>query len=117
MAVATSVHTGWPATDLALIEDGVDADGEPIFVAIPGPRNELRHPYFFSLDVRASRKWKLKRGSLMAFVEVTNLTNRDNECCFDFDIETDEQTDEEFLERSLDYWLPLMPAVGVLWEF
>ena len=117
VAVATSVHTGWPATDLALIEAGVDEDGEPEFVAIPGPRNVLRHATFFSLDLRVSRTWKLERGSLMAFLEVANATNRRNECCYDFDIEEDEQTGEEFFERSYDYWLPLMPAVGILWEF
>jgi hypothetical protein len=53
----------------------------------------------------------------MAFLEVTNLTNRRNVCCFDWDIEEDEATGEEVLENSLDYWLPLMPAVGILWEF
>jgi hypothetical protein len=39
VALAGSVHTGWPATDLEVIETGVDPDGEPEFVAIPGPRN------------------------------------------------------------------------------
>ncbi len=111
------MHTGWPATDLALVEIGVDEDGEPEFAAIPGPRNVLRHASFFSLDFRVSRKWKLKRGTFMAFLEVSNLTNHDNECCFDWDIEEDEATGEEFLENSLDYWLPLLPAIGVLWEF
>ena len=117
VAVAASVHTGWPATDLALIEDGVDEDGEPVFVAIPGLRNDLRLQTFASLDFRVSRRWKLSRGSLMAFLEISNLTNRRNECCYDFDIEEDEDTGEEFLENSFDFWLPLMPAVGVLWEF
>ena len=117
VALATSVHTGWPATDLVVIEDGVDEDGEPEFAAIPGSRNALRQASFASLDFRISRKWKLKRGSLMAFFEVANLTNRRNECCFDWDLEEDEDTGEEFLEKSLDYWLPIMPAVGILWEF
>lgn len=117
IAVATSVHTGWPATDLTLVEDGVDEEGEPEFIAVPGARNAMRHETFASLDFRVARKWKLKRGSFMAFLEVTNLTNRRNVCCFDWDIEEDEATGEEVLENSLDYWLPLMPAVGILWEF
>ena len=117
VALASSVHTGWPATILNVIEDGVDEDGEPEFVAIPGSRNVVRHASFFSLDFRVSRKWKLNRGTFMAFFEVANLTNRRNECCFDYDIEEDEVTGEEFLERSHDFWLPIMPAIGVLWEF
>ncbi|MDX1498862.1 MAG: TonB-dependent receptor [Woeseiaceae bacterium] len=116
-ALAASVHTGWPATGLELVEDGVDDEGEPVFVALPGPRNALRHSTFASLDLRLARTWKLRRGSLMAFVELSNLTNRRNVCCFDYDIEEDEETGEEFLERSLDYWLPLLPAIGVRWEF
>ncbi|MDH3531578.1 MAG: TonB-dependent receptor [Gammaproteobacteria bacterium] len=117
VALAASVHTGWPATDLTLVEDGVDASGEEQFIAVPGPRNVLRHGTFASLDFRISRTWRLQRGSLMAFFEVSNLTNRRNVCCFDFDIEEDEVSGEPGLVSSLDYWTPLLPAVGVLWEF
>lgn len=117
IALAASVHTGWPTTDLEYVELGLDPAGEPEFVAIPGPRNALRVQTFASLDFRISRRWKLQRGSLLAFLEVSNLTNRRNECCVDYDLEVDEDTGEDVLESSLDYWLPLMPAVGILWEF
>ena len=117
LAVATSIHSGWPTTDLALVEDGIDDDGEPVFVAIIGPRNSQQLGSFGSLDFRISRKWKLRRGSFMAFFEISNLTNRSNECCLDWDLEEDEDTGEEVFERGLDYWMPLLPAFGVLWEF
>jgi outer membrane receptor protein involved in Fe transport len=117
VALATSIHTGWPATALSLVEDGVDEDGEPVFVAVPGPRNVERLRTFASIDFRVSRNWQLKRSKLMAFLEVTNLANRKNECCYDYDFEEDEDTGEEFFGRSRDFWLPLMPAVGILWEF
>ncbi|MCP4303208.1 MAG: TonB-dependent receptor [Gammaproteobacteria bacterium] len=115
-SAAASVHSGWPKTDLALVEDGVDSDGEPIVIAVPGPRNEFRHPTFASLDVRLSRKFKVRRGSLLAFVEVSNLFNRRNVCCIDWDLEQD-ALGNEALEYSRDYWMPLLPAIGVLWEF
>lgn len=117
VAVAASVHSGWPLTELYLVEDGEDAAGDPVYVAIPGPRNSDRHAPFASLDVRIARTWELQRGSLMVFVEVSNLTNRRNECCLDFDLEEDEDTGELEFERGLDYWMPLLPAVGVLWTF
>jgi len=117
IALATSIHSGWPTSDLMLIEDGVDDDGEPEFVAVTGPRNVERLRSFGSLDLRISRKWKLERGSFMAFLEVSNLTNRSNECCLDWDLEEDEVTGEDVFERGLDYWMPLAPAIGVLWEF
>lgn len=117
VSVAASVHTGWPLTELMLVEDGVDEDGEPEYVAVPGPRNAGRHATFASLDFRISRRWKLNRGTLLAFFEVSNLTNRRNECCLDFDFEEDEDTGEDVFERGVDYWMPLLPAIGVLWEF
>ena len=117
VSVAASVHSGWPLTELTLVEDGVDEDGEIEYVAVPGPRNVGRHATFASLDFRVSRTWKLQRGSLMAFFEVSNLTNRRNPCCLDFDFEEDEDTGEDVFERGIDYWTPLLPAIGVLWEF
>jgi len=117
VALATSVHTGWPTSDLSLVEDGFDDEGEIEYVVIPGPRNVDRLRSFASVDFRVSRKWKLKRGSFMAFLEISNLTNRQNECCLDWDFDEDEVTGEDVFERGLDYWLPLLPAIGVLWQF
>jgi len=117
VALAASAHSGWPTSSLSLIEDGVDEEGEPVFVAVTGSRNVEQLHSFGSLDFRISRKWKLQRGSFMAFLEITNLTNRSNECCLDYDLEEDELTGEDVFERGIDYWLPLMPAIGVLWEF
>lgn len=117
VALAASVHTGWPTTELLLVEDGVDDEGEPVLVAIPGPRNVSQLGTFASLDFRVSRKWRLEHGSFMAFLEVSNLTNRRNLCCLDWDLEEDEVTGEDVFERGVDYWMPLMPAIGFLWEF
>ena len=116
LAAAASVHSGWPTTDLTLVADGTDEDGDPVFVAVPGPRNAVHHGTFASIDVRLSRKFQLPRGSLLAFIEISNLTNRRNECCLDWDLIEDENGNEA-LERGLDYWMPLLPAIGVLWEF
>ena len=53
----------------------------------------------------------------MAFLEITNASNRSNECCLDWDLEEDEDSGEEYLDYSHEYWLGLMPAVGVVWQF
>ena len=110
-SAAASIHTGWPTTDLALFEIGVDEEGEPIYEAVPGPRNAERLPSFAALDMRLSRRFDTARGSLLAFIEVTNALNRRNVCCIDWDIEDND------LESSDDYWMPLLPAIGILWEF
>ena len=106
-SAATSVHSGWPTTDLQLDEDGN---------AVPGPRNALQLSTFASLDVRLSRRFRVPRGSLLVFVEISNALNRKNVCCVDWDVDEDDN-EELFLEQSLDYWMPLLPAIGVLWEF
>ena len=115
-AIAAGAHTGWPTTDLTLEQNGTDASGEPIYVAIPGPRNELRLSTFASVDFRLSRTFDVPRGSLMVFFEVTNVLNRRNVCCVDWDIDIEDGFDP-VLDNSLDYWLPLLPAIGILWEF
>ena len=114
-SVAGLIRSGWPTTSLAL-EEVIGPGGEPGFIAIPGPRNAEQLPHFASLDARISRKFDVGRGTITAFFEVSNLLDRNNVCCFDYDLETDENG-EEFLESSPDYWLPLLPAVGFLWEF
>lgn len=116
MGAVVSVHTGWPITELSLVQDGFDEDGEPEFIAIPGPRNSTRASGFGSLDLRISRKFDVRRGTLTAFFEVSNATDHENVCCLDYDLEEDEDGNE-ILERSSDFWLPLLPAIGVLWEF
>ena len=110
-SAAASVHSGWPTTSLGLEEIGSDPDGEPVYEAIPGPRNAERLPTYASLDLRVSRTFDVRRGSLMLFAEVTNALNRRNVCCIDWDI------GDDGLESSEDYWMPLLPAIGILWEF
>ena len=71
---------------------------------------------FFNLDARLARVWAFEKSRLTAFFEVANLTNRRNECCVDYDIEGEDDEDP-VLERSIDHWLGITPAIGVLWEF
>jgi hypothetical protein len=106
------MHSGWPTTGMRL---GYDA-GEDEYFPIPGPRNAERLGTFATIDFRVARNYDLRRGTLTAFFEVSNASNRKNECCVDFDLDEDEKG-EVFLDRSVDHWLPLIPALGVLWEF
>ena len=106
-SAAASIHSGWPTTGLTLVSEDM---------VVPGPRNAERLPTFASLDLRLSRTLDVKQGKLLAFIEVSNATNRRNVCCIDWDIDEDEAGNPQ-LEHSRDYWMPLLPAVGILWEF
>ncbi|MFQ5981837.1 MAG: TonB-dependent receptor domain-containing protein [Woeseiaceae bacterium] len=114
-SLAANVHSGWPTTEVTLI-DAVGPAGEPTFIAIPGPRNASRHRTFASVDGRISRRFKVGKGTITAFFEVSNLFDRDNPCCLDYDL-TDDADGNSVLERGEDYWLPRLPAIGFLWEF
>lgn len=115
LSVAGLLRSGWPTTTLAL-EEVPGPGGTTGIVAVPGPRNAERLGYFASLDARISRRFDVGRGSITLFAEVSNLLNRKNVCCHDYDIETDDDG-EHVLEYTEDYWLPLLPAIGFLWEF
>ncbi|MFQ6006073.1 MAG: TonB-dependent receptor domain-containing protein [Woeseia sp.] len=115
ISLAATVHTGWPTTDITLI-DAVDSAGLPTFVAVPGPRNAQRHDTFASVDARISRRFRVGNGTISAFFEVSNLLNRSNPCCMDWDLMTD-ASGNDVLERGQDFWLPRLPAIGILWEF
>jgi outer membrane receptor protein involved in Fe transport len=114
-SIAANIRSGWPTTDLRF-EEVIGPGGEQELVAIPGVRNAEQLPHFASLDARISRKLDVRRGTLTVFAEVTNLLDRNNICCIDYDLETD-QNGNDFLESSPDYLLPFLPAIGILWEF
>jgi hypothetical protein len=109
--LAGTYHTGWPTTPLRLV---VPESGASEWVA--GPRNADRLRSFASLDLRVSRDFVLRHGTLNVFAEATNLTDRANHCCTDFSFEP---TGTGAIELNHEYrnWLPLVPNVGVLWKY
>ena len=110
-SLAANIHSGWPTTSMTLVPAADPAD-DPI--AMPGPRNAERHPSYASVDARISRRFKAGKGTITAFLEVANIFDRQNVCCRDYDLEDDT---DNVLELSDDYWLPRLPAIGILWEF
>jgi len=125
MGLAVNVHSGWPITGMALgmrpaeVDDQAEAgeeDGEYEYFPIPGPRNAEQLGTFATIDFRISREFPVRHGRLSGFFEVTNATNRRNDCCIDYDIDEDDEGNV-FLDRTVDHWLPIIPAIGVLWEF
>jgi outer membrane receptor protein involved in Fe transport len=111
VTVAGTYHTGWPTTPVRVVERDPAPDGIEL-----GPRNSGRLADFASLDLRVSRDFRLPRGDLTVFAEVTNALNRQNPCCVDFAYGYD-ASGGLALEREYRHWLPLVPSVGVLWRY
>jgi TonB dependent receptor/TonB-dependent Receptor Plug Domain len=108
--LAATYHSGWPTTSVRLAEPLVDETPEVLI----GPRNDSRLQDYLSIDARVSRRFRLRRGELDAYFEVTNLTNRSNPCCVEYQVT---ETAPPTLVRDNDHWLPLLPSVGVLWRY
>jgi hypothetical protein len=108
--IAASYHTGWPTTPVSL----ADADTPQARIVV-GRRNSTRYQDYSSVDLRLSRDFRLSRGDLNVFAEVTNAFNQRNQCCTDFDY--DYPSGQLTLEREYRHWLPLVPSIGVLWKY
>lgn len=109
-SVAARYHSGWPTTTLTLVES------EPMPIALAGPRNAERLRPYLSIDARVARTFEFESaGSLTVFAEVTNLFNRSNECCVEYEIEDEE--DGLLLDVGRLDSLPTVPSLGFIWQF
>lgn len=114
LSVAGEVHTGWPKTEL-VAEEVPNPDGTWSLLVTTTPLNTGRYSVFHKLDMRVSRDFTLRRGELTAFLEVSNLYNRENPCCTEYSINTD-GLGPTLVEQEKD-WLPMVPSLGVVWRF
>jgi hypothetical protein len=100
-AVAGS-HRGWPTTRVQ--DDELDA------------RNSDRFGDRVTLDLRAEYRRPLAIGSLAVNFEITNAINVGNTCCQRLIPLDDGAGGTSFTTQESD-WLPVVPSIGVLWEF
>lgn len=115
--LAWRYHTGWPTTRIsAAIEE--NDEGELEAVPVFGPFNAERLRSYHRLDLRLSREWQKRRGTLGFFLEIQNLYNRRNQAGFDPDFDL-ELTDEGEIQLDLvsEVWGGLLPSFGFTWEF
>ena len=79
-----------------------------------GPRYGSRLRDYISIDARVSRRFNLRHGELDTWFEITNLTNRGNTCCVEYQV-LDGPPPELIADE--DNWLPILPSVGILWRY
>ena len=95
-------HSGWPTTRVLESELGA--------------RNAARFPTRATLDLRAEYRKPLAIGSIAYTFELTNAVNIGNTCCYELIANDDGSGVVTFTTKTSD-WLPLVPSIGVLWEF
>jgi hypothetical protein len=109
--LAWRFHTGRPSTPVRLVEVE-DDEGETEPVPVLGRIGSRRLPDYHRLDLRLSRGWALRRGSLTLFFDAQNLYNRDNVAGYDLELD-----EEAGVIRSLpETWPGFFASAGVAWE-
>ncbi len=90
--------------DTPIIGATYDADlGE--YVAIRGPARSTRTPLFAQLDARAEHDWLFETWSLGLYIDVINVTNRQNTEAVQYDY--------RYRESSPVTSFPILPTLGV----
>lgn len=114
-------------TARALLKFGVDTKalesdydtldtGAPVVVSEFGPINGARLPPYHRLDLRVTRQFRLGRGRLQTFLDLFNVYNRTNLRSYDYRLRG--QPGQLRVERVAgEELLPLLPSIGVRWEF
>jgi hypothetical protein len=98
--------TGYPRTPVVgSYFDSRTATYQPLL----GAKNSIRIPDFVQVDVRAAKRFKLEHSSIELYLDVQNVTNRENpeEIAYNADY-----TQKRYIEG-----LPLLPVFGAKWEF
>jgi outer membrane receptor protein involved in Fe transport len=94
-------HRGWPRTPLSL---------DPLQL---GARNSRRWGDFFTFDLRGSWSWTLATGDVSVVLDVTNATNRRNECC----VVLETAAGASSLSAERDHWLPTIVNIGFTYRW
>ena len=98
--------TGFPRTEV--VDAYYDARRD-IYQPRFGAHNQLRIPGFVQLDARASKRFTIGGTELDLYLELQNVTNRENaeEIVYDAD----------YSEREDITGLPILPVAGARWTF
>ncbi len=80
-----------------------------LYEPILGAQNSIRIPNFAQLDVRISKSFKLATTKAEVYLDVQNVTDRDNaeELIYS----------QNYGQRSIIRGLPILPVFGARWEF
>ncbi len=98
--------TGYPRTPV--ISAYYDARRD-LYEPVLGAKNTERIPDFVELDVRFAKRWQIGTTELETYLDVQNVTNRDNpeEIAYSPD----------YSQRRYVSGLPILPLVGARWSF
>lgn len=99
--------TGAPKSRVAGAVFDVDAGD---YRSLPLPRSaDDRLPDFFQLDVRVDKRWTFDTATLTAYLDIQNVTNRENSEAVDYSY--------DYSKSQFTPGLPFFPSFGLRWEY
>ena len=122
MTGAFQFHSGWPFTPQIIKFDTLTVfQGEGLESALRwrdefGALNSERLPAYHRLDLRVTRRFAVRRGTLDVYLDLFNAYNQQNLRSYDYmamviegEVKWVRVPDEELL--------PILPSIGFRWEF
>jgi hypothetical protein len=119
---AWQIHSGWPFTPQIIEFDTLTVfQGEGLDSALRwreefGALNNDRLPAYHRLDLRVTRSFPLRRGTLDVYVDLFNAYDQQNLRSYEYSV--------RFIGNELKWvrspdeeLLPLLPSIGLRWEF
>jgi hypothetical protein len=119
---AWHIHSGWPFTpqeiafDTLTVFRGVGENWPLNWREEFGPLNSHQLPAYHRLDLRATRRFDLSRGTLDIYVDLFNAYNQANLRSYDYWLE-ERAGRLMHMEGPQDELLPILPSIGFRWEF
>jgi len=104
--VGCRFHTGTPVTPVTFVSEGDPARLVPHL----GATNSERVPPFFSLDARLTKEYSFRRWNLSAYLQIINLTFRNNVQEYSYD-------PAQGYARVEESYLPFTPTFGLAASF
>ncbi|MCX5844737.1 MAG: TonB-dependent receptor [Deltaproteobacteria bacterium] len=108
-------RSGWPYTPFEVDRIARD-NGTFAYYHDYGLFNSLRYPPYHRLDIRINRQFFRKRGKTTVFLQIINAYNHKNINNYDFSI-LEQNADSFRYEIDKETWFPILPLIGVSWEF
>ena len=108
-------HSGEPYTD-SWYEKVTNSEGTYSWEKKYGSMNGSLYPAYHSFDVRLTKKFQFKKLDFSLYFQILNLYNRGNVQEYSFEELVDDKG-EIYYEKVTENFLPILPAIGLSFQF
>lgn len=114
LSTAFTYHSGWPTTPDVVTAVTFPGGGLGTLRTIGATYSE-RLPAYHRLDLRATRFFHLRNSTLRVFVDIFNVYDRANPYRYVYSAQL--ANGQPVVTRTQDDLFPLLPSIGLIWDF